>query len=152
MSGKFEPGRFAGHEPAGDVWRHTLARIPTLFGRVLYLASLRDPGTGAYQHHTLAQVVGDEEAADTLRRSHLRVFEDWLSLSLEQQKADIEEYLIETGNPAGTIAQWNVAGAYAAWVPPAAQDVERRLFLGDLETLLNLLKRQYPAASPDSES
>jgi hypothetical protein len=147
------PGKRSGsQEPAGDLWRHTLARIPTLFGRVLYLSSLRNQANGVYEHPGLAQMVGDEEAGETLRRSHARVFQDWLCLNLEQQKADLQEYLAETPNPAATLADWASSGAYQGWTPSTAQDVERRLFVGDLETLLALLKREYGGASPDPGS
>lgn len=139
-------------EPAGDVWRRTLARLPTLFGRVFYLASLRDQSSGAYEHPALAQMLGEEEAGETLRRSHARVFQDWLCLNLEQQKADLQEYLAEVPNPAATLADWIESGAYRNWAPADAQDVERRLFVGDLETLLALLRREYGAVSPDPGS
>ena len=138
----------SGREPAGDLWRHTLARIPTLFGRVLYLASLRNHSSGAYEHPGLAQMVGDEEAEETLRRSHARIFQDWLCLTLEQQKADLQEYLAETPNPAATLADWVASAAYGSWAPAAAQAAERRLFVGDLEILLGLLKREYGDVSP----
>jgi hypothetical protein len=150
--GKPGPDRRTGAEPAGDLWRHTLARIPTLFGRVLYLSSLRNQSSGIYEHPALAQMVGDEEAGETLRRSHARVFQDWLCLNLEQQKSDLQEYLAEAPNPAATLAHWATAGVYQSWAPPTAQDVERRLFAGDLETLLALLRREYGAASPDPGS
>jgi len=151
-SGHSGPERRTGHEPAGDVWRHTLARIPTLFGRLLYLASLRNQSSGAYEHAGLAQMVGVNEADETLRRSHARVFQDWLCLNLEQQKADLQEYLAENANPAATLAEWTSATAYRNWAPPDAQDVERRLFAGDLGTLLDLLKREYGGASPGPKS
>jgi hypothetical protein len=151
-TGKFEPDKRSGHEPADDLWRHTLARIPTLFGRVLYLSSLRNRSNGAYEHPGLARMVGDEEAGETLRRSHARVFQDWLCLNLEQQKADLQEYLAEAPNPAATLADWATSAAYQSWAPTTAQDVERRLFVGDLETLLALLRREYGGASPDPGS
>jgi len=150
--GHFDAGRRSGQEPAGDVWRHTLARIPTLFGRVLYLASLYDPATAEYSHPALAQMVGDEETGATLRRSHARVFQDWLCLSLEQQRADLQEYLAETAKPAALLAEWEESAVYRNWTPPDAQDVERRLFSSDLETLIELLRREYGGASPDRES
>jgi len=142
------PDKRSNQEPAGDLWRHTLARIPTLFGRVLYLASLRNQSSGAYEHPVLAQMVGDEEAGETLRRSHARIFQDWLCLNVEQQKSDLQEYLAETPNPAATLADWGASAAYESWVPAAAQDAERRLFVGDLKILLGLLRREYGGASP----
>ncbi|HTT60281.1 MAG TPA: hypothetical protein VMG35_00520 [Bryobacteraceae bacterium] len=150
--GQFGPENRSRREPAGDLWRHTLARIPTLFGRMLYLSSLRNKSDGAYQHPGLAQMVGDEEAGQTLLRSHTRVFQDWLCLNLEQQKADLEEYLAETANPAATLADWTATAEYKGWAPSTAQEVECRLFVGDLETLFAVLKREYGAASPDPGS
>ena len=145
------PDPRSSYQPAGDLWRHTLARIPTLFGRVLYLSSLRNQD-GAYEHPGLAQMVGNEEAGETLRRSHARIFQDWLCLNLEQQKADLQEYLAEIPNAAATLSDWAATSALQSWAPPTAQEVERRLFTGDLETLLALLRREYGAASPGPES
>lgn len=147
-TGNFPPDRSSAREPAGDLWRHTLARIPTLFGRLLYLAALRNQTSGAYEHPVLAKMVGEEEAEDTLRRSHARVFQDWLCLNLERQKADLQEYLAETSNPATLLAEWQDSDACQGWAPPTAQDVESRLFAGDLRTLFTLLTRAYGGASP----
>ena len=151
-TGNFGPERRGIHEPGSDVWRHTLARIPTLFGRLLYLASLRNEASGAYEHAGLAKMVGDEEAGDTLKHSHARVFQDWLCMNLEQQKADLQEYLAETPNPAALLADWAKPAAYENWAPSTAQEVERRLFAGDLGTLLALLTREYGAVSRIRES
>jgi len=139
--------------PAADLWRHTLGRVPTLFGRLVYLASLRNQNTGAYEHHGLAQMFGYEEAGETLSRSHAQVFQDWLCLGLEQQKADLEEYLRELGNnPAGVLATWLRLAPYRNLVPTPAREVERQLFLSDVEALLEVLKHDYGAVSPDPES
>src|SRR5438270_3121880 len=72
--------------PAADLWRHTLSKLPTFFGRLEYLSSLRNPNSGLYEHHGLGQMFGYENADETLRRSHLEVFHEWLCLSLERQK------------------------------------------------------------------
>ncbi len=141
-----------GREPAGDLWRHTLARIPTLFGRLVYLSSLRSRGDGAYVHPGLAQMVGDEQAGATLRRSHARVFQDWLCLGLEQQKADLQEYLEEVENPAAALNAWAGPEGGRDLAPATAQSAERQLFLSDLQILVSLLKAPFGAGPPDSEA
>lgn len=139
--------------PAADLWRHTLARVPTHFGRLVYLSSLRNQNTGCYEHHGLAQMFGDEQAGDTLSRSHAQIFQEWLCLNLEQQKTDLQEYLGELpGNPAAVLATWLRLAPYRNLVPAPARDVERQLFLTDVEALLAVLKHEYAVASPDPES
>jgi hypothetical protein len=80
---------------AADLWRNTLSQIPTTFGRLIYLSSLRDQNTGTYQHHGLAQLFGEGETDQTLRHSHSQTFSEWLCFNLEQQKSDLEGYLEE---------------------------------------------------------
>ncbi len=116
-----------------EVWRSTLLQIPTLFGRLVYLASLRDPATGHYYHPGLAQSLGAEDADRRLCNSHHQVFQQWLGFSLEEQKNDLDEYLRFGSAP-------RYALPYRKLVPATAREVERQLYLTDLETLLELLK------------
>ncbi|MFN7996453.1 MAG: hypothetical protein U0Q18_22770 [Bryobacteraceae bacterium] len=139
--------------PADHVWRHTLSRIPTVFGRLVYLASLRNPNSDSYEHHGLTQMFGSEHSEEILRESHGRVFHDWLCLSLEQQSADVHEYLAELqGNPANILKTWQQLRPYRNLVPKSARDVERDLYLSDLETLLEVMRAGLGAASSDPEA
>jgi hypothetical protein len=135
---------------AADLWRNTLSQIPTLFGRLVYLSSLRDPNSGAYQHFGLAQVFGAKEADRTLRQSHTQQFGAWLNLNLEEQKADLEDYLasLEEEIPA-ILATWARLAPYRNLIPARAREVERQLYLSDLEVVLELLRFDHDVASPD---
>jgi hypothetical protein len=136
---------------ASDLWRLTLARIPTGFGRLVHVASLRTPD-GAYDHGGLARMVGGEEASQMVRSSHLRVFQEWLTLSLEQQKQDLQDYLSELpGGRAAVLGRWLGLPAYRELLPAAAQEVERELYVSDLETLLVLLRHEYGVTAPESK-
>jgi hypothetical protein len=135
---------------AADLWRNTLSQIPTLFGRLVYLASLRNGNSGVYEHYGLAQVFGDKDADRTLRQSHTQVFSAWLNLNLEQQKADLEEYLSGLEEDVDSIlANWVRMAPYRNLIPARAREVERQLYLTDIEVVIELLKFDHDVASPD---
>src|SRR5260370_17175743 len=78
---------------ASVLWRNTLSQIPSVFGRLFFLSSLRNLNSGRYEHHGLALVFGGLEASRALRKSHREAFAEWLSYNIEQQKADLDLYL-----------------------------------------------------------
>jgi hypothetical protein len=138
---------------AAELWRNTLAQIPSLFGRLVYLASLRDQNTGRYEHHGLAQLFGEEVADEALRESHAATFQEWLCYTLEQQKTDLDLYLAGLDTDKRTLLDtWIRLAPYRTLVPASARDVERKLYLADLETLLELLKNEYDVAAPDPDA
>ena len=135
---------------AADLWRNTLSQIPTVFGRLVYLSSLRDSNTGSYEHYGLAQIFGAKEADKTLRHSHAQAFSEWLNLNLEQQKRDLEEYLSGLEEDVDAIlASWIRLAPYRNLIPARSREVERHLYLSDLEVVLELLKFDHDVASPD---
>ena len=135
---------------AADLWRNTLSQIPTLFGRLVYLSSLRDSNSGVYDHYGLAQIFGTKEADRTLRQSHTQAFSAWLNLNLEQQKNDLEDYLTGLEEDVDAIlATWIRLAPYRNLIPARAREVERQLYLTDLEVVLELLKFDHDVASPD---
>ncbi len=128
---------------AVDLWRRVLLRIPTVFGRLALVASTRE-SEDRYEHPVLSAALTPEEVSRTLRNSHYQVFAQWLALSLEEQKADLDEFLREFGAP-------RHAARYQELIPPAARDVERQLYLTDLETVLELLRFESGGAWPTPE-
>jgi len=139
---KPEPAR----GPASDVCRRIVTQIPTRLGRMAFLSSLRDPLTGRYAHPALVQSFGREIADRTLTHSHHQVFMEWLRLNLADQKADLDDYLRINGLTASALA-------YRELPPASAHEVERQLYLTDLEVILQMISfapeaAAVPAASP----
>lgn len=130
--------------PAAELWRKTLARVPTNFGRLVFLASLRDNLTGRYSHPPLSQMVGREITDRTLCHSHHEIFAQWLGFTLAQQQADLDEYLT-TAYAVPDLAHFREI------VPGTAHQVERQLYLTDLETLLELRRFGHDGACPVPE-
>ncbi len=113
-------------------WRRQLLQIPTIFGRLRYLASLRDGATGQYRHPGLSELLGSEAADRALRLTHYEVFRQWIACSLEEQKSDLDQYLRSGCAPEEIRRDSSI-------VPASAHDVERQLYSSDLETLLALI-------------
>src|ERR1700682_6509675 len=84
-----------------DLWKHTLSQIPTTYGRLAYLASLRDPNSGAYRHHGLSAAFGREECGKALKQSHERIFSEWLNLAFAEKSWDLRNYLQGLDDPQG---------------------------------------------------
>ena len=138
---------------AAESWQRTLAAIPTLIGRVAYLSSLRNVHTGSYEHFGLAQRIGEDEVDRILRRSHMSVFQEWLSFGLERQKDQLEEYFSELeGDKREIISNWLTLEPWNNWVPGESRDVERKLFNADLAVILELIRVEYGVASRDPDS
>jgi hypothetical protein len=110
-----------------------LTNIPTVFGRLVYLASLRSSDSGRYYHHLLNHVLDLDESDRTLCHSHYQVFSRWLTFCLEEQKKDLEEYL-NSGGVSDAILN------YPDLIPRTSREVERQLYLTDLETVTELLR------------
>ena len=122
--------------PGTVLWRKTLSQVPTVFGRLAFLASLRNTTTGRYRHEDLQRILGPEDTDRALCNSHHQIFSEWLKFSLSEQKQDLDDYLRMAGAS-------RAAFDYKHLVPPTARDVERQLYLTDLETLLELLKHEH---------
>lgn len=133
-----------------NLWRITLSQIPSVFGRLVYVSSLRNPNNGRYEHHGLAQIFGHDDANKALKKSHLQIFDEWLTFNLEQQTRDLELYL--DGLPdsrAVVLENWIKLSPYRNLIPASVRGVERRLYITDLTTLLEVLKGAGGAAAPD---
>lgn len=131
-----------------DLWKHTLSQIPTVYGRLAYLASLRDPNSGAYRHHGLSAAFGREESGKALKQSHESVFSGWLNLPLAVKSGDLGAYLQSLDDAQGiVVGHWLRSEQYRAQVPDSARPMEIELFHRDLEALLQIL-RNADAAGP----
>ena len=129
-----------------DFTATTLAAIPNVYGRLIYIASLRDLSSGRYEHAGLAAVYPPEGVQEAMKFCHGEIFSRVLEMPLSVQEQDLGECLEAMAGPVGaTIAHWRQLESYRILPPEDAPDYLRELFFSNLRVLLEILESQRPA-------
>jgi hypothetical protein len=129
---------------SADLWKQTLSRIPTAYGRLTYLVSLRDPNSGVYRHHGLSAVFGRDESVRALRESHEQAFLEWLTLDLELKTTDLREYINGLEEDREVVLRYLARSARSEFqLPDSARASEKLLFHRDLETAVALIRSGF---------
>ncbi len=145
-------GLFIEKDPGELAVARDLSRIETSYGKLVYLAGLRNPDTGRYDYFgAVRNAQEDVEASRTLRKVHEQVFKEWVRYSLRDKKTDIELYISGIGqvDRVQLIDAWLRLTPYKNLVPASIQGPEREKHVSDFEAILGLLKNVYGVASPD---
>jgi hypothetical protein len=117
-----------------------ISKIPSSFEKLTFLAGLRDESTGRYTDPLAALLYGEGLDA-LLGRRHRELFSLWLGLDLAAQTTEVAQYLaVENEEQNTLIEQWIQERLYEKLIPAAAKEVERKLFVSDLVTILLLLQ------------
>lgn len=134
-----------------EVWQSVLGHIPTLYGRLVYLATLRNVDTGVYEHFGLNQDLSASEAHAALLRLHELSFRTWVEMSLEGKMADIQLYIASLPQVAtrDLVEAWARLTPYRNLVPASVLGPERSKHVSDFEVILGLLQNVYGVALPD---
>jgi hypothetical protein len=153
MKGEKVAGVSFDRSAAADLWRNTISQIPSVFGKLVYLASLRNPNNGSYEHHGLSLVFGEDEANKALKSSHNRVFAEWISFNLEQQKIDLDLYISGLFEDKRVVVEtWIRLAPYRNLLPASVRGIEKRLYIADFTALLELFKAAYGVSVPDPDA
>jgi hypothetical protein len=127
-----------------DFTATTLAAIPNLFGRLIYVATLRDLSSGKYEHAGLAAVYPLGAVQEALKFCHQEIFLKVLETPLSIQEQDLRECfegMSETLTV--TVSHWRQMEAYRILPPENAADYLRELFFSNLRVLLELLEAEH---------
>lgn len=131
-------------------WVRDLFQVGTTYGRLVYLANLRDPDSGRYEHFG----VDSSEAPSaniSLKLLHEAIFRQWVEFPLELKMQDIEVYIagIDRADYRELVDAWLRLTPYKNLVPASIQGPERQKHISDFEAILGLLKNVYGVSSPN---
>ena len=134
-----------------DFTLHTLAVIPNLFARLLYISSLRDLSTGKYQHEGLAALYPAEAIQQALESCHEEIFLRLLETPLSIQEDILQDCLEKmTGGLAQASRHWQRLEAYRVFVPEGVPDYLKELFCSNLRALLDILSSECSTVRSDA--
>src|ERR1700681_3278249 len=81
-----------------DFTSRTLAAIPSDFGRLYYVSSLKDADTGRYRHDGLMTLYSEDSVEVALASCHEELFSRILETPLRQQERDLRNCLNSAGD------------------------------------------------------
>jgi hypothetical protein len=128
-------------EACEDLKNRTLVSLPGCFGRLIYLASMRDYNTGQYYHDGLAKRFSEATAADALAKCHREAFQLLLRSPLEEVVGELERYIGSTPAEADQLLDtWERLQPYRIAVPAQSSPVLAEFFTSNIKIALAILK------------
>lgn len=127
-----------------DAWQQHVSEIPSTFGRLAFLAGLKNAITAKYTHYLLKSALSDDETDKAIRLTHLAVFAEWLTYPLARQQSDLNLFLASVeGHRRQIVAACAVLAPHVWCIPDGVPEHERQLYLADLEAILQPIYIQY---------
>jgi hypothetical protein len=127
---------------SADLQRNTLLRIPSILGRLSFLASTWDCASQTYGHYGLESIFGQTETARALKSAHNEVFRQWLGFSLSRQRRDLELYLRIFAKDCDRRRELFWLEKYCSTlVPDGSEPFERKLLLTNFRVLIELASK-----------
>jgi hypothetical protein len=134
-----------------DLTERTLAAISSEYGKLLYLASLRDLASGLYQHEGLEALYSAGCVQEALLQAHREVCSRIIEMPLALQEMDLLScwggFDLESE---GLIDNWKESEAYRTLMPFGLPDYMRTLFCSNIETLLSVFEADRITIQPVS--
>jgi len=132
-----------------DLTANYLEPLPTAYGRLAYLGSLRDGSSNRYVHEGLVNLYGAEPVNQVIGQCHEEVFERLLEMPLNAQGEELRSYLDSL--PGAPEESARVCRERCAkWIPPRAPSYLKELYDSNLKVLLELLRDDTSTAHPNN--
>lgn len=125
----------------------SLAAIPNVFGRLVYVSSLRDLSTGKYEHAGLSALYPENAVQQALALCHEELFLRILETPLALQESDLRDCLQEMSEGLdSSLLHWQRMEAYRVLIPEQIPGYLKELFCSNLRVLLEILSSERSTA------
>jgi hypothetical protein len=122
-----------------DFASRTLAVIPSDYGKLYYVNSLRNLNTGRYQHDGLADLYSEDSVQVALAQCHEEIFARILEAPLRQQERDLRKCLEVAGDQFWPVVKsWRESRFFENMCPEGLPDYLNELFCSNMGALLTI--------------
>jgi hypothetical protein len=120
-----------------DFSSQTLAAIPTDFGRLYYVSSLKDADSGRYEHDGLKSLYPENAVQAGLSHCHEELFSRILETPLREQERDLHACLGSAGDKFRDVVEnWRETRYFKEMCPEGLPDYLHDLFCSNMGALL----------------
>jgi hypothetical protein len=128
-----------------DFSSQTLAAISSDFGRLYYVSSLKNSGSGRYEHDGLRTLYSDEAVQAALSHCHEELFSRILESPLRDQERDLKSCLGSAGEHYWEVVEnWQESRHFQDMCPEGVPDYLHDLFCSNLGALLAVFTSKRP--------
>lgn len=134
-----------------DFTSRTLAAIPSDFGRLYYVSSLKDSTSGRYQHEGLMDVYSADSVQEALGQCHEELFSRILETPLPDQEYDLRKCLEAAGDKFWAVVEaWRIDRSFQTMCPEGLPSYLKDLFCSNFGALLAIFSSQRVSLDPAS--
>jgi hypothetical protein len=121
-----------------DFTIRTLAAIPSAYGRLYYINSLRNTKTGSYEHDGLSVLYSNDSVQEALAQCHEEIFSKILETPLSEQEGDLRSCLEDGAETIFHAAEyWRGEAVHKKMCPEALPSYLNDLFYSNVNVLLS---------------
>jgi hypothetical protein len=118
----------------------TLAVIPSDFGRLCYISSLRHSTTGRYEHDGLLKLYSENSVQEALSNCHEEMFSRILETPLRDQAHDLRRCMAVAGHTVeDLIRTCRTDSSFRTMCPDGLPDYLHELFCSNMSALLAII-------------
>ena len=124
-----------------DFSSQTLAAISSDFGRLYYIASLKNRDSGRYEHEGLSEVYPETSVQQAITHCHEELFSRILETPLSEQQQDLGACLVSAGEQYwDVIESWLETRYFERMCPDGLPYYLQDLFCSNLHALLSIIE------------